>query len=57
MLLIHEARSVVLQLVRHSERVDPWLKGLLAQRPKNVAAVTLAKKSARIAMGAVGTRA
>ena len=48
-LFIHGARSVVQQVARHPERADPWLKQLLARRPKNVVAVALANKNARIA--------
>jgi transposase len=48
-LLIHGARSVVQQAVRHPERADPWLRHLLARRPKNVVAVALANKNARVA--------
>lgn len=48
-LLIHGARSVLHQVERHPERADPWLKQLLARRPKNVVAVALANKNARIA--------
>jgi transposase len=48
-LLIHGARSVLQQVKRHPERADPWLKALLARRPKNVVAVALANKNARIA--------
>ena len=48
-LLIHGARSVLLQVERHPERAAPWLKQLLARRPKNVVAVALANKNARIA--------
>lgn len=48
-LLIHGARSVLQQLGRHPERADPWLRKLLARRPKNVVAVALANKNARIA--------
>ena len=48
-LLIHGARSVLQQVERHPERADPWLKALLARRPKNVVAVALANKNARIA--------
>lgn len=44
-LLIHGARSVIATSKNHS----PWLKGLLARRPKNVAAVALANKNIRIA--------
>lgn len=48
-LLIHGARSVVQQAVRRPERADPWLRNLLARRPKNVVAVALANKNARVA--------
>lgn len=48
-LFIHGARSVVQQAERHPERADPWLKQLLGRRPKNVVAVALANKNARIA--------
>jgi transposase len=48
-LFIHGARSVLQQVARHPERADPWLRQLLARRPKNVAAVALANKNARIA--------
>lgn len=44
-LLIHGARSVIAKSKQHS----PWLQGLLARRPKNVAAVALANKNVRIA--------
>lgn len=48
-LFIHGARSVVQQAVRHPERADPWLRQLLSRRPKNVVAVALANKNARVA--------
>ena len=48
-LLIHGARSVLRQVECHPERADPWLRQLLARRPKNVVAVALANKNARIA--------
>ena len=48
-LLIHGARSVLQQVERHPERAAPWLRQLLARRPKNVVAVALANKNARIA--------
>jgi transposase len=44
-LLIHGARAVI----AHAKAPSPWLKGLLARRPKNVAAVALANKNVRIA--------
>lgn len=46
-LLIHGARAVVRVAERKTEP-DPWLKQLLARRHKNVAAVALASKNARI---------
>lgn len=44
-LFIHGARSVVRA---HRPGSDPWLDGLLARRPKNVAVVALAHRNARI---------
>lgn len=49
MLFIHGARSVIRQAQRRIDQADPWLKSLLARRNKNVAAVALAAKNARIA--------
>jgi len=46
-LLIHGARAVLLQQSRADRTLDPWLKDLLARRPKNVAIVALANKMAR----------
>jgi len=46
-LLIHGARAVVLRESRAERERDPWLKGLLTRRPKNVAIVALANKMAR----------
>lgn len=46
-LLIHGARAVVKQQSRADRALDPWLKELLARRPKNVALVALANKMAR----------
>jgi transposase len=48
-LFIHGARAVLQQVARHPERAAPWLRKLLARRPKNVVAVALANKNARIA--------
>jgi transposase len=48
-LLIHGARSVIAQLVRKPDQASPWLQKLLARRNKNIAAVALAAKNARIA--------
>lgn len=47
-LLIHGARSVITQQ-RRAQRLSPWLSGLLARRPFNVAVVALANKMARTA--------
>ena len=46
-LLIHGARAVLRLPSRADRTLDPWLKGLLARRPKNVAIVALANKMAR----------
>jgi transposase len=46
-LLIHGARTVLNQQSRVDRTLDPWLKGLLTRRPKNVAIVALANKMAR----------
>lgn len=46
-LLIHGARSVMLSQSRADRKIDPWLKEILARRPKNVAIVALANKMAR----------
>jgi len=48
-LLIHGARAVIRQVERKPDQADGWLKKLLARRNKNVAAVALAAKNARIA--------
>ena len=48
-LLIHGARAVLRHLAHRSHRTDDWLRRLLARRNKNVAAVALANKNARIA--------
>ena len=47
-LLIHGARSVLTQQ-RRAQRLSPWLSGLLARRPFNVAVVALANKMASTA--------
>ena len=48
-LLIHGARAVIAQFERKANAPDGWLKRLLARRNKNIAAVALANKNARIA--------
>jgi transposase len=40
---------VIAQIERKPNQADEWLKKLLARRNKNVAAVALAAKNARIA--------
>jgi transposase len=45
-LLIHGARAVI-RAAERKPNADPWLKNLLAQRHKNVAAVALANKNVR----------
>ena len=46
-LIIHGARSVLLTQSRADRVMDPWLRDVLARRPKNVAIVALANKMAR----------
>jgi transposase len=48
-LLIHGARGVIAQFERKDTPPDSWLRRLLARRNKNVAAVALAAKNARVA--------
>lgn len=48
-LFIHGARSVIARFERKANAPDCWLKRLLARRHKNVAAVALAAKNARVA--------
>jgi transposase len=48
-MLIHGARSVIAKLERKPDQASPWLRRLLARRNKNIAAVALAAKNARIA--------
>ena len=48
-LLIHGARAVIRQFECKPDQADGWLKKLLARRNKNIAAVALAAKNARIA--------
>jgi transposase len=48
-LLIHGARAVLRHLAHRAHRTDDWLRRLLARRNKNVAAVALANKNARVA--------
>lgn len=46
-LLIHGARTELTRRSRADQQPDPWLKGLLSRRPKNVVIVALANKMAR----------
>jgi transposase len=46
-LLIHGARSVV-RFIEHKAKSDGWLSTLMVRRNKNIAAVALANKNARI---------
>jgi transposase len=48
-LLIHGARAVIRHVERKPEQADGWLKKLIARRNKNIAAVALAARNARIA--------
>jgi transposase len=47
-LLIHGARAVIYAAQRKKDKVEGWLSRLLERRNKNVAAVALANKNARI---------
>ncbi|MGH8512094.1 MAG: IS110 family transposase [Gammaproteobacteria bacterium] len=47
-LLIHGARAVIQHVERKADPIDSWLKRLLGRRNKNVAAVALANKNARV---------
>jgi len=48
-LLIHGARAVITAYERKPDQTDGWLKRLLVRRNKNIAAVALAAKNARVA--------
>lgn len=48
MLLIHGARAVIRAVERRLDPADSWLRRLVGRRNKNVAAVALANKNARI---------
>lgn len=48
-LLIHGARAVIRHAERKPDGADAWLKKLIGRRNKNIAAVALAAKNARIA--------
>lgn len=48
-LLIHGARAVITAAERKSDSAEGWLRRLIARRNKNIAAVALAAKNARIA--------
>lgn len=48
-LLIHGARSVLRHVEHRPDQTDSWLARLVARRNRNVAAVALANKNARIA--------
>jgi transposase len=47
-LLIHGARAVMFHRIRSASDAEGWLMKLLARRNRNVAAVALANKNARI---------
>lgn len=47
-LLIHGARSVIKVCQTKQDRRSVWLNGLICRRNKNIAAVALANKNARI---------
>lgn len=48
-LLIHGARAVVQSATAHADHTNSWLSNLLGRRHKNVAAVAVANKNARVA--------
>ena len=48
-LLIHGARAVIASCERKADQSSQWLKDLVARRNKNIAAVALAAKNARVA--------
>ena len=48
-LLIHGARAVIRVAEKKAAHADSWLAGVMGRRNKNVAAVALANKNARIA--------
>jgi len=47
-LLIHGARAVISHVERRSDQATGWLKSLLGRRNRNISAVALANKNARI---------
>lgn len=47
-LLIHGARAVISHVERRCDQADSWLKRLLSRRNRNISAVALANKNARI---------
>ena len=48
-LLIHGGRTVVRVAEKHDDRKNRWVKGIDQRRGKNIAAVAVANKNARIA--------
>lgn len=48
-LLIHGGRTVVRVANKHDDRRNNWIKELDQRRGKNISAVTVANKNARIA--------
>jgi len=55
-LLIHGARSVLQRAARKTDTRSRWLQGLMARRHRNVVAVALANKNARIAWALLAHR-
>ncbi|MDN0076335.1 IS110 family transposase [Crenobacter sp. SG2303] len=47
-LLIHGARAVISHIERRCDQAESWLKRLLSRRNRNISAVALANKNARI---------
>jgi transposase len=47
MLLVHGARSVVQQAVKHTDTLSGWILEIQARRGTSIAAAALANKTAR----------
>jgi transposase len=55
-LLIHGARAVIQTAAKKTDPRSRWIVGVVARRHKNVAAVALANKNARIAWALIVPR-
>ncbi|MBP4050785.1 IS110 family transposase, partial [Chromobacterium violaceum] len=47
-LLIHGARAVISHVEHRCDQAESWLKRLLGRRNRNISAVALANKNARV---------